>query len=374
MSDPSDADLPAPEIVDRGPSDPKDIARIFQYFGEVETPRMGSAVYTAYSLGVAKDPELIELASHAMPDQPKPNVLYAAVHDLLLRDAEAGGEADALSRWYPSVSGARIPDASPWDEFRRFCLDRRDELEPLIANGRTQTCVVHRSAAILPALACVPSVAASDGRVGLLEIGPSAGLNLRLDQYRYDYHDADGVVASWGHADAVPRLRIESFGVPPPLPDVLEIVARRGLDLNPLDLSDPATIRWLRALIWPEHVERADAMDAALEVGSKVAVEIDRGDATREIEAHARALPRDAARVVFATHVFYQISKEGRQQVFEGLVRASNAMPIDLILMESSGEGDSLVTRTPFQNGKRRDSIGIARADSHGRSIAWRER
>jgi hypothetical protein len=361
-----------PEFPDISGRELENLANVFRYFGEVETPRLDSTVYTAFSLGVAEDAELLELASHAMTGQPPPNVLYAAVHDQLLRDAEAGAEPDPLSRWYPSVSGAPIPDASPWEAFRNFCLSRRESLEPVIAEGRTQTCVVHRSAVILPALACLPSVEAASGRVGLLEIGPSAGLNLRLDRYRYEYRDGRGESVVWGAADAEPRLVVEDRGAsPPPLPVRLEVLARRGLELNPLDLSDPGAVRWLRALIWPEHLERAKAMDAALEHVARVPAEIHQGDATRDIEAHVRALPEAAARVVFATHVFYQIPAEGRHEILDGLARASVAGPVDLVLMESSGEGDSLVTHFTFQNGSRGETRELARADSHGRSVSW---
>jgi hypothetical protein len=78
--------------------------------------------------------------------------------------------------------------------------------------------------------------------------------------------------------------------------------------------------------------------------------------------------------VVFATHVFYQISPEGRQAILEGLADASAEQPLDLILMESSGEGDSIVTHFAFEEGRRSVSRQLARADSHGRWIDWQER
>ena len=332
---------------------------------------MDSAVYTAFSLGVAEDPELLELAAHVSLGQPPPNVLYAAVHELLLRDAAAGLEASPLARWYPSVSGAAIPKDSPWEAFRQFCLENAERLRPILETGRTQTCVVHRSAVVLPALACPPRVEAASGRVALLEIGPSAGLNLRLDRYRYDY----GGGHVWGDPEARPVLVVEDRGTsPPPLPERLEIVARHGLELNPLDLSDPAVIRWLRALIWPEHVERARAMDAALAHADAVPIDIRAGDATRDLEAAVLALPRGAARVVFATQVFYQIAAEGVEEILNALARASAEEPLDLVLMESSGEGDSIVSHFAFEAESRGPTRELARVDSHGRWIAWRER
>ena len=39
---------------------------------------------------------------------------------------------------------------------------------------------------------------------------------------------------------------------------------RAGLDLNPLDVTDPADVAWLEALIWPEHAHRRDRLRAAV--------------------------------------------------------------------------------------------------------------
>ncbi len=57
-------------------------------------------------------------------------------------------------------------------------------------------------------------------------------------------------------------LECELTGTLPPtrLP---EVVWRAGLDLNPLDVTNPADLAWLEALIWPEHAHRRDRLRAA---------------------------------------------------------------------------------------------------------------
>ncbi len=348
---------------------PEGLARVFRYFGEVEAPRLGSPVYTAYCLGIAEDPELLALASKVDPGQPAPNILFAAVQELLLEDPEASPEAKALSVFYPAISREPIPDRSPWEAFRAFCLAHGDRLVPRLRTGRTQTCVVHRCAAILPAFAEIPRIAAAGDRVALLEIGPSAGLNLRLDRYRYDY--GDGLV--WGDPGATPLLRCETRGSQrPPLPGALEIVARRGLELNPIDLEDPAERRWIQALVWPEHAERARAMEEALRHARSVPIEIERGDATTDIERHIGSLPTDAARILFATQVFYQIPAEGHRAILDGIASASREAPVDFVLLESTGEGDSRIDWFWFAEGEEKGHRVLADCDSHGRWVAWR--
>ena len=118
------------------------------------------------------------------PGQPAPNVLYAAVQDLLLEEPEGSSAARVLVRFYPAISGEAIPETAPFPAFRAFCLEQTDRLLSTLQNGKTQTCVVHRCTAILPALACLSRIREAGGRVGLLEIGPGAGLNLRLGRER----------------------------------------------------------------------------------------------------------------------------------------------------------------------------------------------
>jgi len=351
--------------------DAASLAATFRYFGEVETPKMDSRVYTDFSLGVAEDPELLALAAEVMPSQPPPNVLYAAVKNLLLDEVERGEEARALKRFYPAVSGGPIPAEPAYPAFRAFCLAHRDELLPGLRTGRTQTCVVHRSAIMLPAIASLPRVVDAEGRVGLLEIGPSVGLNLRLDRYRYVYEGRNAQI-EWGKEGATPELICEARGKSlPPVPERLEVVARHGLELAPIDLSEPSALRWLRALIWPEHVERGRLMDEALAVAIDVPVEIAAGDATRDIEAAIARLPADAPRVLFATHAIYQIPQEGIREMLAGIARASVTSPVDLIVMESNKKGESKIDWFAFEEGERRGRTVLAHSDSHGRWIDW---
>ena len=353
--------------------DPEDVARVFRYFAEYETPRLQSRVYTDYCAGVAEDAKLLELACRTMPSQPPPNVLFAAVKDLLLEDAERSDEARALARFYPAVSGGAIPDESAFPAFRAFCLAHADDLDAALRSGRTQTCVVHRSAIMLPAIGSLPRVQKAGGRVALLEIGPAIGLNLRLDHYRYAYTGA-GEVLSWGDADATPVLECELRGDRPPLPGALEITARHGLELSPIDVSDPSAVRWLRALIWPEHVERGRLQDEAIEVAERVPVEIAAGDATKDLEDAVARLPTDAARVVFATVALYQIDEAGQRAIHEALARASASQPIDFVTMESNGRGSTGVEHFAFEAGRASGHHVLAEADSHGRWLDWGER
>jgi hypothetical protein len=354
--------------------DPQGLARYFRYFGEVETPRLHSKVYTAFSLGIAEDEALLDLAAQVDPGQPAPNVLYAAVQDLLLEDPDGSATARDLVRFYPAITGETIPETSPFPAFRAFCLAQADRLLPRLRNGKTQTCVVHRCTAILPALAHLPRVTQAGGRVGLLEIGPGAGLNLRLDRYRYEYLRSGERVACWGQADTTPVLECELRGSAlPPLPEALEPVARRGLELEPIDLADPLALRWQRALIWPEHVLRTRLLEQALAHAADVPVEIEQGDATCDLAAAVGRLPTGVPRVVCATAVLYQIPEAGQAAITRELARASEAAPVDFLVMDSTGQGGSRLDHFVYEEGALQARRALANVDSHGRWMEWTE-
>src|SRR5690606_29639048 len=120
------------------------------------------------------------------PAQRIPNLLLAAVHDVVLA-ADADPDVVALSAWYGSVTDDPRSVAEgaddPWPYFRRVALGH-DAVAHRLRTGATQTNEVGRCATVL--LALVGPMA--EGRpLGLVEIGASAGLNLLLDSYGYRY-------------------------------------------------------------------------------------------------------------------------------------------------------------------------------------------
>ena len=84
--------------------------------------------------------------------------------------------------------------------------------------------------------------------VRLLELGASAGLNLRCDRLPGDPALEDG-----------------------PIPTIVE---RVGCDLDPVDPSTPEGRAWLSGFVWLDDVDRFAALGAALEVAASVPAEV----------------------------------------------------------------------------------------------------
>ena len=136
-----------------------------------------------------------------------------------------------------------------------------------------QTNEVGRSASLLGGFL---AVAEAGLPLRVLEVGASAGLNLRFDRYRYEA--AGGPSFGPGGLPgpvrrAVGRCRAPDLGV------ALVVAERRGCDVRPLDPADPADRLRLRACLWPDQPERRARLDAALEVAEPVPVPVDRADA-----------------------------------------------------------------------------------------------
>ncbi|MBC8075969.1 MAG: DUF2332 family protein, partial [Chloroflexales bacterium] len=90
----------------------------------------------------------------------------------------------------------------------------------------------------------------------------------------------------------------------PQLPEALpSIVARMGIDLAPVDVTDADQTAWLRALISPEQRERAALLERALSEARRDAPRLVTSDALALLPTLAASLPREATLCVFDTFV-----------------------------------------------------------------------
>ena len=346
---------------------------VFHRFARVETPDLASPMYAELAYGVSLDRELLQLAAQKRRRQPAPNMLFAAVQFLLL----SGGEyADhPLAAHYPIVTGRDRPMQPAFPSFRDFCLTRSNEIRGLIRTRRTQTNVVRRCTCLLPAFSMVQQE--SGLPLALIDLGASAGLNLNLDRYRYRYLRGGREEATWGRAEARVELEAElrGNGALPPLADNLVVWFRGGIDLNPIDLSDEDELRWLRALIWPEHVERHQRLiDAAAEL-ARSPVDLRGGDAVEVLPAMIADTPSDAALTVYSTVALYQFASAGRERIYQSLAETSRERPVWLVTLDLKLEDIDdpempTLAITRFAHGERRRQL-LARSSPHGWWIEW---
>jgi hypothetical protein len=233
-----------------------------------------SPLYGEICRAVASDDETLALMLHAPAHQRRPTLLQAAIHDLLLAGAD-----HELATHVPTVAAGRGASGAAGPLALRFCREHRDALAHTLATRSTQTNEVNRAAALLPALVdAVPR----GRRMRLVELGASAGLNLLLDGFDYRY--GDRAPLRWpgapvrGNGSRVVCAsavdgRLPALDAPPP------IAQRIGVDLEPVDLRDPAASRWLLACVWPDELDRVARLRAAIELALADPPVVVRGDA-----------------------------------------------------------------------------------------------
>jgi hypothetical protein len=112
----------------------------------------------------------------------------------------------------------------------------------------------------------------------LLEVGASGGLNLQPDRYGYDYQGSEA-----GDRTSPLELTNEWSGGPPPIASY-EVASRRGVDLNPLDLTSPLDQERLRSYVWPDQKERLDRVSSAIDIAQSAPPVLDKQDAADWVE------------------------------------------------------------------------------------------
>ncbi|WP_227353987.1 DUF2332 domain-containing protein [Haladaptatus salinisoli] len=316
-----------------------------------------SPLYERISRGVASDADLLSLAEDVPRERSPPHVLLAAVHSRLLAGAD-----HPLADHYPSVTDDPA-EGDPFPAFRDFCLEREAELRPLLRTRRTQTNAVRRCTALFPAFSRVSREVGGEP-LALVELGPSAGLNLSWNRYAYDYGDA----GRYGTAEFA--LDSEIRGGSPPLPDEFPpVVSRVGVDLNPLDVRDEADVLWLRALVWPEHRDRHRLLAGAVEVARRHPPDLRRGDAVESLPAVLREIPDDVPVCVFDTQMRYQLPESAQERLSAHIEAAAERRTLHWLSgHETAAEWDNALTLRWFDGEAYRR---LAAYEQHGKWLRW---
>jgi hypothetical protein len=307
------------------------IASMYAEFA-VREARGISPTYERLSLSVAGDEEILALLETVPAAKRQPNLLLGVVRFL-------GGPVDE-------------PAA-----FHDFTVANWPAVEAGLRTRATQTNEAGRCALLLPVLASLPQPLA------LLEVGTAAGLGLYPDRYSYRY--GDQLLGSSG-----PTLDCALTGTAPPtrLP---EVAWRAGLDLNPLDITNPGDLAWLEALIWPEHSHRRDRLRAAAVIAAAHPPMLTRGDLTEELLPLAAQAPAGATLVVFHTSVLYQVP-QARRAAFVDLVCE---LPGHWIAVEAPDvltyEGLPPPPDQALHNVLALDGMPLAWTRAHGQAMAW---
>lgn len=343
-----------------------------------------SPVYERVARALADDPEALGLLLDGAPARRAAVLALAAVHDVVL------GEPDSeLARIYRGEL-----DADPWPPFRALLVGRAPEVLGRMRTRSVQTNEVGRSAVLLPALAAVVDAAGDDRPLAIVEVGPSAGLNLFLDRFDVRYVSASGAELGRAGDEGSPvHLRCELRGPRrPPLPvGPLRTVVRTGIDVAPVDVTDDEECRWLEACLWPGADERRDRLRAALAVARSDPPALRTGDALTGLGPLLDELDGDVLPVVVATWALAYLPRDGRHAVAGIVDELGRGRDVALLTAEApsvtpwvpaaapgaqapdGGDGDGTVTALGLRAwwGGTADTRLLGTCHPHGRWLAW---
>ena len=268
--------------------------------------------------------------------------LLGALHRLVLNDT-----LPELASHYPSTGGDGDP-AAAWPLFRLALVEHHTRIRDLLASG-CQTNEVGRSAALLGGF--LEAAHRTHLPLRILEIGASAGLNLRWDRYRYE-----SAAGAWG--DPASHLRFtHSFETPPPMERTADVVERKGCDLNPIDPTTEAGALTLRSFIWADQLSRMAQLDGAIDVAREVPAEVEKIDAATFVERELRRVDEGVCTVVFHSVFTQYVDEPGRERIAAAL-RASPAFHLSMEPEENT-----------FEIRLNGELLGTSRA--HGTHVRW---
>lgn len=267
----------------------------------------------------------------------------------------------------PALAALYPPAPLPTDDALWTALQpalAAPELLPWL-DSAPQTNEVARSGVLMPGLMLVAHETGLPIR--LYELGPSAGLNLRLDAYAYRL----GTLAITPRNAPITLSPTWEGPDPPNAP--VRITARAGIDLNPLNVADRADAARLLGYIWPDQTERLARAEAAVAAAALDPPPIARGDAAAFVESHVA--PREGVATVVMHSIAFQYFPEPVKARIQAHMaaqgaRATSAAPLAWLRFEQDFpiEGPPTLQLQLWPGGGTRL---LAHAHSHGAGLRW---
>jgi hypothetical protein len=284
--------------------------------------------------------------------------LAGAIHRVVLR-----GDDSRLARHYPSVGGKPGEDFGA--DFIGYIRDHLDEVE-LGLSSQVQTNEVGRSVVHLVLSHWLTKFDIEE--FDFLEVGASAGLNLNFDKFY-------GCFGQLRMGDATSALRFmgDWFDNAPLVSKTgARVVQRRGVDISPIDVSDPAQELRLLSFIWPDQKARLQRIRAAIDIAKSNKPLVDSESADTWIERQLRTR-HERATVVFHSIVWQylgpDVQRRFRQALEDTALAATPEKPLIWARMEPAGKVADV--RVTMWRGEEPEEFLLAEIGYHGQDMKW---
>jgi hypothetical protein len=315
------------------------LAQTYRSFAEVGHPD-SSPVYKWVALAISESEQALRAIETAPPRRRNPTVILAALHDLAL-----AGRAPALAAAYAAANAdAAAAAAVGADAAVGAAVDTLLRMTDAVADIAVRRTVraheTGRYAVLYPAIAEAARRAGAKA-VGLIDVGCSAGLNLNVDRVGITYSKGP----SLGDPSSPVQLRSRiAHDRPVPTRAIPEVVARIGVDLDPIDVTDADAARWLRACLPPDRPERIARLDAEMALAATAPPLLLSGDVAALLPDAIDRVPADALPVVITTWALSRFPRETRQRFLYRLEEAGASRAVAWVSAEGVGVAPTIPT------------------------------
>jgi hypothetical protein len=344
------------------------LAQVYRRFGEVDAAET-SPLYERVAVALSESDEALRAIEAAPARRRHPTVILAALHDLAL-----AGRAPALAAAYAAADGDAAAAAAI-----DTLLAMTDSVVAIAVRRKTRANETGHCAVLYPAIAEAAHRAGANA-VGLIDVGCSAGLNLSVDRVGITYSNGQ----SLGDPSSPVQMSSSIVGDRPvPTRAVPEVVARVGVDLDPVDVTDADDARWLRACVWPDQPERIARLEAEMALAATAPPLLLQGDAIEVVLDAFAHIPPEALPVVTTTWALSRFPLESRLRFLHRLDEAAAGRAVAWVSVEGVGvaptiptlgdrraSGHSIIGLAVFdRTAMRAEALG--RCWSQGRLLAW---
>tara|TARA_Y100000588_G_scaffold102913_1_gene111987 strand:+ start:3050 stop:4087 length:1038 start_codon:yes stop_codon:yes gene_type:complete len=319
-------------------------------------------MYQYFSERVAADGELKSICSVVEKGQPVPNLFFGAIRFHLL-----SGLTHSLGDIYKKIQNGQPVDYEyAYRQLHSFCLDNAGLIRQTMSEKLVQTNVPARCSYLMPAFSKMCE-RFNIVNFHVVEIGASAGLNLLWDHYYYDYSDET-------HGNPLSPVHIKSaFKGESPLAGrshTYQVASRTGIDLNPINLSDPKDLLWLRSLVWPERIEEEKVLLSAVDYAlNSNLYELKKGNAISLLPMLLNDIPPQSNVFLFDTHVMNQFSIDDRAELDRIILAGSKQR--DIYRISVGGLSIPAEIRLTVAKSGKTYQILMGYSDAHGLWSEW---
>ena len=341
------------------------LAEVYRHFGEVDAAK-ASPLYERVAVALSESAEALRAIEAAPARKRHPTLILAALHDLAL-----AGRAPELATAYANANGDAAAGAAI-----DTLLSMTDSVVAIAVRRTVRTNQTGHCAVLYPAISEAARRVGANA-VWLIDVGSSAGLNLNVDRVGITYSNGQTL----GDPSSLVQQSCSIVGGPVPTLAMPEVVARIGIDLDPLDVTDPDDARWLRACRWPDQPDQV--LEAEIELAAADPPLLLQGDAVDVLPDAFARVPADALPVVTTTWALSRLPLENRLRFLHRLDEAATDRAVAWVSAEGVGvapaiptfgdrraSGHSIIGLALFDHSTLR-AEAIGRCWSRGRFLAW---